>query len=277
MTRDEAGRELERLRADLRRHDHRYYVEAAPTISDPAYDRLYRSLQRLERDFPDLVTPDSTTQRVGGAPLKTFPVVRHRVPMLSMDNTYAPEELREFDARVRKSLGGAPVAYVVELKFDGVSVSLTYRHGRFVRGATRGDGAQGDDISANLKTIRALPLVLQAPPRVTLPATMEVRGEVYLPRPAFEALNRARATAGEPLFVNPRNAAAGSLKLLDPRLVAARGLSLFLYGVAAVGGRAFATHHEVLEFLGAVGFRVNPHWARCATIDEVLRACYRWQ
>ena len=277
MTRNQAEKEIERLRAELRRHDRLYYVEAQPDISDQQYDRLLKRLQALEQQFPDLVTPDSPTQRVGGEPLKTFPVVRHRVPMLSMDNTYSHEELREFDGRVRKGLGIQQVEYVVELKFDGVSVSLTYEHGRFVRGATRGDGWQGDDITANLKTIRAIPLTVESEDPKALPRVMEVRGEVYMPRAAFEALNRARETAGESLFVNPRNAAAGSLKLLDPRLVAERRLNVFLYGVVGAEGCALTTHHEILEFLRGAGFRVNPHWKRCTSIDEAMASCDHWE
>lgn len=276
MTLAEVRREAERLRAEIRRHDRLYYVEAAPEIADQQYDRLLKTLQLLEADFPQLATQDSPTQRVAGEPLKTFPVVRHRVPMLSMDNTYSHEELAAFDARVRKMLGREPVAYVVELKFDGVSISLTYERGRLVRGATRGDGEQGDDITANLRTLRAIPLALDLPPRRT-PEFLEVRGEVYMPRPAFDALNRARGTSDDALFVNPRNAAAGSLKLLDPRLVAARRLHVFLYGVAAVEGRTFATHAETLAFLREAGFRVNPHWTRCESLDEVLRVCDRWE
>ena len=277
MTPGAARKEVEQLRAEVRRHDRLYYVEAKPEVSDQEYDRLLRRLGELERQFPDLITPDSPTQRVGGEPLKTFPVVRHRVPMLSMDNTYSHEELREFDARVRKFLGQEAVSYVVELKFDGVSVSLTYRQGRFVRGATRGDGVQGDDVTSNLKTIRSIPLVLEPPRSVRIPARMEVRGEVYMPRQAFETLNRAKKRAGEPLFVNPRNAAAGSLKLLDPRLVAERHLEIFIYGVAEAEGRAFTTHGEALTFLREAGFRVNPHWKLCASLEEALRTCDGWE
>ncbi len=287
-----ARREAERLRVLIRHHDRRYYVEAQPEISDQEYDRLVKQLQVLEHRFPQLVTPESPTQRVGGEPLKTFPVVRHRVPMLSMDNTYSHEELREFDARVKRFLGDeAAVTYVVELKFDGVSVSLTYEQGRLIRGATRGDGEQGDDITANLKTIRAIPMILEPSGRVALPAkgpysrsvqrgvpaSMEVRGEVYMPRRAFEALNRERERAGDALFVNPRNAAAGSLKLLDPRLVAGRHLNAFFYGLAAVDGQTFTTHHAILEYLRDVGLRVNPHWTRCTSIDEVIQYCDSWE
>ena len=270
-------REVERLRGLIRRHDRKYYLENAPEVSDAEYDRLYRSLKDLEEKFPALVAQDSPTQRVAGAPLEGFAVARHRVPMLSMDNTYSPEELREFDARVRKFLSGEPVRYTAELKFDGVSVSLAYEKGRFVRGATRGDGEQGDDITANLKTVRAIPLRLEEPRSGPLPRGMEVRGEVFMPRAAFERVNREREKEGEELFANPRNAAAGSLKQLDPRVTARRGLSIFCYGVEAVEGRASATQHEALELLRGMGLPVNPHYKLCAEIEEVIAHCARWE
>ncbi|MBI3322998.1 MAG: NAD-dependent DNA ligase LigA [Candidatus Omnitrophica bacterium] len=267
----EARREAERLRAVIRRHDRKYYVENRPEISDPEYDRLYRSLKDLEAKFPRLVTPDSPTQRIAEKPLEGFAAVRHRVPMMSLDNTYSAEELREFDARVRKFLSGESVRYVAELKFDGVSVSLTYEKGRLTRGATRGDGEQGDDITANLRTIRAIPLILPKMPRL-----IEVRGEVYMPRAGFERLNRDRQREGEPPFANPRNGAAGTLKQLDARIVARRDLSMFCYGVGAVEGGSFSTHGEVLEFLRAAGLPVNPHFKRCAGIEEAIAYCGQW-
>lgn len=281
----EARREIERLRAVIRRHDRKYYVENQPEISDPEYDRLYRSLKDLEERFPALITPDSPTQRVAGKPLEGFAVVRHRVPMLSLDNTYSADELREFDARARKLLSGEAVTYVAELKFDGVSVSLTYEKGRFVRGATRGDGERGDDITANLRTIRAIPLTLSAPGaegsgprhRLEIPRVMEVRGEVYMPRASFERLNREKEKEGEPLFANPRNGAAGTLKQLDARIVARRNLSIFCYGVEAAEGRRFSTQHEALEFLLQAGFPVNPHFKRCGGIEEVIAYCAQWE
>ncbi len=272
----DAKRQIERLRKLILQHDRKYYVENQPEISDPEYDRLYRALKDLEGKFPKLITPDSPTQRVAGKPLESFSVVRHRVPMQSLDNTYSADELREFDARVKRFLSESSVAYVVELKFDGVSVSLTYENGRLVQGATRGDGERGDDITANLKVIRAVPLTLDPPKKGSMPKLMEVRGEVYMPRPAFEALNRERERQGEPLFANPRNGAAGSLKQLDPRIVAERNLSLFCYGVGEVQGRAFSSHTEVLAFLREVGLPVNPHFKFCADMKEVIHFCGEW-
>ena len=280
----QAKKQIDELRKLIRHHDRRYYVENQPEISDQEYDRLMRSLKDLEAVHPQWVTPDSPTQRVGEQPLKSFGVVRHRVPMRSLDNTYSADELREFDARVRRFLGGEAVRYVVELKYDGVSVSLTYQNGSFIRGATRGDGSQGDDITGNLKTIRAIPMTLELPKSkrdgsvpVPFPRRIEVRGEVYMPRPVFEAVNRQREKEGEPLFANPRNAAAGSLKQLDSRIVAQRNLQVFCYGIGAVEGRAFATQMEVLEFLRGAGLRVNPHFKRCATIEEAIAFCDGWE
>ena len=273
----DARKEAERLRRLIRHHDRKYYLENRPEISDPEYDRLMRALQDLEQRFPRLVTPDSPTQRVAGRPLEGFETVKHRVPMQSIDNTYSPDELREFDARIRRFLSSEePVPYTVEPKFDGVSVSLTYEKGRFTRGATRGDGEQGDDITANLKVIRPLPLTLEGPASGALPKLVEVRGEVYMPRPAFERLNRQKEKEGEPLFANPRNGAAGSLKQLDPRIVAERNLSLFCYGLGAAEGRTFRTQHEVLKFLQEAGLPVNPHFKRCRDIEEVIAACGEW-
>lgn len=270
-------KEAERLRRLIRHHDRSYFTENRPEISDPEYDRLLRALQDLERRFPELVTPDSPTQRVSEKPLEGFATVRHRAPMQSIDNTYSPDELREFDARIRRFLSGeAPISYTVEPKFDGVSVSLTYEKGRFVLGATRGDGEQGDDITANLKTIRSIPLTLDSPKSGDLPKLMEVRGEVYMPRSAFEALNRRKEKEGEPPFANPRNGAAGSLKQLDSRVVAGRNLSLFCYGLGAVEGRIFRTQHEILEFLREAGLPVNPYFRRCKDIEEVISACGEW-
>ncbi len=283
----EARREVLRLRGLIRLHDRKYFAENRPEISDPEYDRLTRALQDLERKFPQLVTPDSPTQRVAEKPLEGFETVRHRVPMQSMDNTYSPDELREFDARIRRFLSSEePVPYTVEPKFDGVSVSLTYEKGRFTLGATRGDGEQGDDITANLKVIRSVPLALdppktqstgyKVPGTLVLPRLMEVRGEVYMPLSAFGHLNRQKEKEGEPLFANPRNGAAGSLKQLDPRTVAERNLSLFCYGLGAVEGRIFRTQHEVLEFLRQAGLPVNPHFKLCRDIEEVIAACDEW-
>lgn len=273
----QAKEEAERLRKLIRHHDRKYYVKSQPEITDQEYDRLLHALKELEAAFPALVAPDSPTQRIADRPLEGFQGVRHRVPMMSLDNTYSPDELRAFDARVKRFVGGEAVRYVVELKFDGVSVSLTYRRGALLHGATRGDGEQGDDITANLKTLRAIPLTLEPPKGNSLPHLIEVRGEVYMPLRAFEALNRRRQKEGEPLFANPRNAAAGSLKQLDPRIAAQRNLSIFCYGIGAVEGRSFATQGEALEFLKACGLRVNPYLKRCGSIDEAITYCKEWE
>ena len=247
MDKEKAKIQLEKLKKEIRRHDRLYYVENRPEIDDSEYDKLMRQLKDLEGQFPDLITPDSPTQRVGGEPTKVFPQVKHLVPMLSMDNTYSPEELKEFDQRVRKNLPGERIEYVVELKFDGVSVSLLYKNSRFMKGATRGDGAIGDDVSNNLKTIRSIPLVLED--EEATPRLFEVRGEVYMRREELLKLNEEKERIGEPLFANPRNAAAGSLKLLDPKIVAERGLDIFIYGIGHCEGKEFKTHDEVLKFL----------------------------
>jgi len=258
------------LREQIRRHDYLYYVEARPEISDRDYDKLYAELKKLEAEFPDLVTPDSPTQRVGGAPLKEFKSVRHAVPMMSLDNTYSVEELREFDNRVRKLLPNEKVEYVLEPKIDGVSISVRYDNGKFTVGATRGDGTTGDDITANLRTIKAIPLSLH-PPRSTPPRSLEVRGEVYMKIADFEKLNAGREKAGEPLFQNPRNTAAGSLKQLDPAIVAQRPLNAVFYAVATAEGVKFKKQSEVLESLKKFGLPTHRHWWICQDVDEVIR------
>ena len=255
------------LRRELARHDHLYYVLAAPVISDQEYDRLYRELKQLESEHPELHDPSSPTQRVGGAPLSEFSTVEHRVPMLSLDNTYSSDETREFHQRIRKGLGEeARWSYWVDPKVDGVSCLVRYERGKLVLGATRGDGVRGDDITSNVRTIRGLPLELHGddPPEV-----LELRGEVYLPRAAFEALNAERRKAGEPEFQNPRNTAAGTLKLLDSKLVAKRGLRFFPHGHGELVGFRPATHEELLQRCKAWGFPVNGHGRRCQTLDEV--------
>jgi len=262
---------IERLREEIRRHNHLYYVEAHPEISDREYDRLYQRLVDLERAHPELVTPDSPTQRVGAEPVSEFVQVPHRVPMLSMDNTYSAEEVREFDARLRRLLPGEEVEYVVEIKIDGVAVSLRYEDGLLVQGLTRGNGRVGEDITANVRTIGQVPLRL----RWTPGPVFEVRGEVYMSRRGFVRVNEQREAEGEPLFANPRNATAGSLKLLDPRITARRPLRLFCYDVGEVVGASFATHAEVLAALARTGLPVNEHWTLCRTLDEVLAACTR--
>src|SRR5438105_2850562 len=255
------------LRRQIDRHNHLYYVEARSEITDREFDRLLEELQALESQHPELVTPDSPTQRVGGRPVEGFRTVAHRAPMLSIDNTYNPNELREFDARVRKLLGGEPVTYVVELKIDGVAMSLTYENGVLTVGATRGDGERGDDVTHNLRTIRELPLRLRTDKP---PALLEVRGEVYMTRADLARLNRERIARNLEPFANPRNSAAGSLKLLAPRLSAERRLRLFSYALGAVQGIEVRTHSEALKLLGEYGFPLNPNTAKFDSIDAVV-------
>jgi DNA ligase (NAD+) len=263
--------------AELRRlidhHNYKYYVEAQPEISDREFDRLLEELKQIEADHPDLVTPDSPTQRVGGEPIEGFITVTHREPMLSIDNTYNADELREFDRRVRKLLGKEPVRYVCELKIDGVAISLTYEHGQFTVGATRGDGERGDDVTHNLKTIGGLPLRLRTDKP---PALFEARGEVYMTRADLARLNRDRIAKGLEPFANPRNSAAGSLKLLDARLCAERRLRLFSYALGATEGVTVATHLEALDLLRRFGFPVNPHIEAFDSIDQVMDYCNSW-
>ena len=258
---------LQALRAEILRHDRLYYVEARPEISDRDYDALWDELVALERAHPELVTPDSPTQRVGGQPLEGFAKVRHDPPMRSLDKTYAKGDLLQFDAFLRQQLPDAAWDYVVEPKIDGVSLSLLYRRGRLVRAATRGNGEVGDDVTANVRTIRSIPLSIpcEAP-------LVEVRGEVYMPRDGFAALNRAEEEAGHEPFANPRNAAAGSLKLLDPREVAKRPLDAVLYAAGALDGVAFATHTELMRAFAQWGLRTPPWRRLCLDIGQVLEA-----
>src|SRR5215468_7382145 len=230
MTHNEAKVRHAKLVDEIRQHDHAYYVLAQPSISDQDYDRLYRQLLDLEKEFPDLITSDSPTQRVGGQPLKAFKPVQHLKPMLSLDNTYSQEELREFVNRVQRILPNEKLDWMVEPKVDGVAINLRYEKGVFTCGATRGDGTTGDDITANLKTIRSIPAKLHGQAD-TLPTLLEARGEVYLTKSGFEKLNAERKAAGEEPFANPRNAAAGSLKQLDSRIVAKRPLDMVVYGL----------------------------------------------
>lgn len=261
----EAKKRSEFLRVELGRHNRLYYVEAAPEISDREFDRLMRELQDLEAAHPELATPDSPTQRVGGAPLEGFRQVKHAVPMMSLDNTYSIEEMREFDARIRKALGAESIDYVIEPKVDGVSISLRYEHGVLKVAATRGDGKTGDDITANAKTIRTIPLRIPSDA-----AVLEVRGEAYLAKAAFEKMNAEREQAGETSFANPRNATAGSLKQLDPKVVAARPLAAVLYAVGALEGVEFETQADVLRGLKKLGFPVAKLWWECHGIEEVV-------
>lgn len=264
------------LREIIHYHNYRYFVLDDPEISDAEYDQLMRELVELEAAYPELVTPDSPTQRVGAAPLEAFETVRHRAPMMSLANAFDRAELEAFDARVRRMLGVDSVEYVAELKIDGVAVSLSYEEGLLVRGATRGDGEVGEDVTQNLRTIRSVPL------RLVHPVTIDVRGEVFMSRADFEELNRRRAAEGQPLFANPRNSSAGSLRQLDPRVTAERPLDIFCYGIGYLGetglpaGRP-ATHSEALELLSELGFKVNPHARVCHSIDEVVAFCEHWE
>ena len=271
MTRTAAAKRHLALAAEVRRHDEAYYVHARPTISDQDYDRLYRELLDLEKQFPDLVTPESPTQRVGGTPLSEFKPVQHLVPMLSLDNTYSQSEVREFVQRLQRLLPNESLEFIVEPKVDGVAMNLRYERGQFILGATRGDGTTGDDITQNLRTVRNLPLRLKAS---SIPDLMEVRGEVYMTRAGFEQLNKQRVARGEEPFANARNSAAGSLKQLDSRLVAKRPLMLKVYGLGKVegDGKAFASHSEVLEWLHSAGFPTPEKTWHCHTVEELLSA-----
>ena len=267
-------RQIERLREEIRRHDYLYYVLNQPEISDQKYDRLFAELKALEQANPQFITPDSPTQRVSGRPLEGFVSVRHAVPMLSMDNTYNAEELRAFDERVRRQLGSQDYDYVVELKIDGLAISLRYEGGALVTAATRGDGEVGDDVTANVRTIKAVPLVLFGDGNI--PDVLEVRGEVYMSTKAFIELNRLRAEAGEPVFANPRNAAAGSLKLLDARVTASRNLSFLAYSVGELSEPLAENHYQSLQRFKELGLPVNPHIKRAKDIDEVINICLSW-
>ncbi len=275
---DEAAdaRRIETLREEIRRHDRLYFVENAPEISDQQYDALLHELREVEGRHPRLITPDSPSQRVGERPLEGFAHVRHAVPMLSIDNTYSPEEIREFDRRVAKGLGDEPYEYVVDPKIDGVAVTLRYEGGVFVQGATRGDGTTGDDITQNLRTVRAIPLKLAG---TDWPSVLEVRGEVYWPRSDFDAFNRRREERGEPLFANPRNATAGTLKQLDARLVGPRGLAFLCHGFGLVDPRpADVDTHSALEArIRSWGIPTSPHTRRCRTIDDVIAFIEEWE
>jgi DNA ligase (NAD+) len=270
----ETVKKVERLRSELHDHDYRYYVLAEPTIPDEEYDALMRQLQELETRYPALRAPDSPTQRVGGQPTREFPTVTHAVPMLSLANSYSEEEIREFDRRVRSLLKPDTPVYVAELKFDGVALSLTYRDGIFTRGATRGDGFQGDDITPNLKTIRSLPLRLRTSDRRLL--NIEVRAEAFMQNNEFEEMNRERAAAGEKTFINPRNATSGTLKMQDSRVVASRPIKTFAYSLIAPDA-SLTGHFDNLQVMKTLGLPVNEHARRCTTIDRVVAFWREWE
>jgi len=266
--------EVRRLRDEIRRHDALYYVEGKPAISDREYDRLFSRLRELEAAHPDLITPDSPTQRVSETPLDGFVHVTHAVPMMSIDNTYNEAELREFDRRVSRGLEGAKYEYLVDPKIDGVSASLRYEKGLLVLGATRGDGRVGDDITANIRAIRAVPLRLRGD---DWPAVLEVRGEVYWPRKAFDAYNAKREKAGEEPFANPRNATTGTLKSLDARTIPERGLAFMAHGHGEIRGAEFETAVELFAAMRRWGIPVSPHQRLCRDIDEVAAFVAKWR
>ncbi len=271
LSKEAAAARAAELRRELAEHNHRYYVLAAPVISDAEYDRLFAELTAIEEAHPELVTPDSPTRRVGAAPATEFAAVKHEAPMLSLENAFGDTELREFDARLKRFLhlsAAAAITYVAEPKIDGVAVELVYEHGLLVAGSTRGDGVNGEDITQNLKTIRSVPLRLRG---TAVPAKLSVRGEVFLPLADFRRHNREREERGEPAFANPRNMAAGSLRQLDPRITAARPLDAFFYGIGVMrGGQAFRSQWELLQGLPAFGLKVNPLIRRAPDIEACI-------
>ncbi len=271
-------KEIEELREKLRYHEYRYYVLDDPEISDAAYDRMMNRLKELETAHPELVTPDSLTVRVGGAPREGFSTVRHARPMLSLDNAFSFDALREWDRRVREGSGQEKIEYIAEHKFDGLSISLQFEDGVLARGVTRGDGATGEDVTPNVKTIRSIPLradtaVLK---KVKLPADFEVRGEVMMTKKAFEALNREQERIGGKIFVNARNSAAGAVRVLDPSITAARRLDFFAYYLLVDGKVRFAKHSESLQALKQLRFRASDDWKLCAGIEAVIAYCEDW-
>lgn len=273
-SKEEVKKKIESLREQIEEHNYRYYVLADPVISDYEYDKLMQELITLEKKYPEFITPTSPTQRVGGEPTKEFPTFQHSRPMLSLSNTYNETELREFDRRVKSILGNSSYEYVTELKLDGAAVALIYKDGYFFAGATRGDGFQGDEITNNLKTIRSIPLKLRTNKKEFL--NIEVRGEVFMKHSDFLKINSEKELAGEKLFANPRNAAAGTLKLQDPKLVAERNLSIFTYYLYADEAN-LKTHYDNLKILSQLGFPVNSSHRLCKSIDEVLEFCNEWE
>ena len=264
---------IDRLRKNIRQHDILYYVKDSPTISDREYDLLMRELQDLEGKFPEFICKESPTQRVGGKVSEKFNTVRHSTPMLSLDNTYSVDELKDFHARVLKGLGNFPsknIEYFVELKFDGLAVALTYEKGVFVQGATRGNGEEGENITANLRTIKSIPLTI--PMDKEKINFLEVRGEVFMPRESFRELNKIREKDNEVSFANPRNAAAGSLRLLDPAITASRRLDVFVYGLSAEPV-PIKTHSETQNMLQRLGFKMNMNHYICGCFENVFALC----
>ncbi|MDD5504229.1 MAG: NAD-dependent DNA ligase LigA [Candidatus Omnitrophica bacterium] len=274
MPKQEKKKELEKLKKLIRGHDRKYYVEHAPEIADYEYDAMLRRVKEIERQNPSLISGDSPTQNVGKDLSGGFEKIRHLAPMFSIDNTYSDDELIEFDKRVRKNLKADKVSYVAELKIDGVSISLFFRGGKFQYAATRGDGKIGDDVTENVLTIKTIPLSVRD--SRAFPAEIEVRGEVFMDRAAFDEINSQKTGSGEEKFANPRNAASGSLKLLDPDIVRKRRLDAFIYGIGYCSEKLLPAQSQILEFLKDQGFRTSPHANRCSDINEVIAYCQKW-
>jgi len=270
LSRDQAAKRILKLREEIKYHEKKYYVDNDPQISDHEFDLLVKELKALERIYPDLVTPESPTQRVGEKPVEGFPTATHALPMLSLDNCFTVEELREFEERIKRLLPGEKIEYVAELKIDGLSISILYKGGKYAQGVTRGDGVRGDDVTSNVKTIRSLPL------HISDSRDIQVRGEVYLPFESFQRINAEQEKSGRPLFANPRNAASGSIRLLDPREVAARKLDAFLYYMF-VEGKELPTQWEGLKKLKNLGFKINPQSRLCSGLEEVIGFWEEWR
>lgn len=269
MDKQQAQEQISALKEVLNQYSYEYHVLDQPTVPDAEYDEKLRELEELEEKFPEFVTPDSPTQRVGGAPLEGFEKVRHRVPMLSLSNAFNEEDLRDFARRAENALG-TNITFICELKIDGLAVSLTYENGKFIQGATRGDGTVGEDITTNLRTVRSIPLTIKEA------ESLEVRGEVFMPKPSFERLNKEREEKEQELFANPRNAAAGSLRQLDPKIAASRNLDVFLYAVGEWENNALRSHSARIEKLKTLGFKTNKEWKKCETIEEVMDYVNYW-
>ncbi|MEN2467853.1 NAD-dependent DNA ligase LigA [Ornithinibacillus sp. JPR2-1] len=269
MDKATAQEKIESLKNLLNQYAHEYYVLDNPSIEDSEYDKMLAELQVLEAEFPEFITSDSPTQRVGGEPLEGFQKVQHTIPMLSLGNAFNEQDLRDFARRASQGTD-KPISFVCELKIDGLAISLTYEDGKFVRGATRGDGTTGEDITTNLRTIKSIPLSIKEKQKI------EVRGEAYMPHKSFLALNKQREEEGLELFANPRNAAAGSLRQLDPKIAASRNLDVFLYGIGEWEADQVSSHSERLKQLKELGFRTNPEWKKCDTIEEVLAYVAYW-
>lgn len=269
MTKEKAKVQIDRLAQQLNHYNHEYYVLDKPSVTDAVYDQTLRELEAIESEYPELITSQSPTQRVGAEPLDSFQKVEHLIPMLSLGNAFSDDDLKKFDSRVRKEVGD-DVEYVCELKIDGLAISLSYEDGQFVRGATRGDGTIGEDITSNLRTIRSLPLAIKDT------GTIEVRGEAFMPHHSFLSLNEAREKNEQDLFANPRNAAAGSLRQLDPKIAAERNLDVFLFGYGEWQTLELPTHYEHLQYMKELGFKVNPTTKKYDTIEEVIEFIEKW-